>query len=139
MTLPAAAGANPSVDQYVESVPTGDGGTSGGGGAKPEGGTLPQRVRDRLQEEGGSDAAQLEAVATSPALGAPAAGKPAPTTRRDDATPRADAPKPSALDAATTAAVDNGGAPIGVLVGGMLALTAIAGAAAFARRRPQQS
>ena len=131
MTLPPAAGANPSVDQYVESVPTGDGGVDVGKPGTPADRPLPARVRERVQEKGGADAAQLEAIATSPALGAPATTAAAP--RRAEGTA-----KPALLDAVTTAAA-GGGAPLGALLAGMLVLTAMAGGAAFVRRSRDHS
>src|SRR3954467_15135073 len=78
MILPPAATAatgadpsNPSLDQYVESVPS-----SHGGGPPPTGtttrGHLSTSIRHQIATRGGADASQLEAVATSSAYGAPA-------------------------------------------------------------------
>jgi hypothetical protein len=141
MTLPPAAGANPSVDQYVESVPTGEGDTNeddhGDGKAHP----LPSHLRDRLRDEGGSDAPQLEKLATEPALGAPAVpraedDREAGGGRGDDAG-RAEPARPSALDATTAAAVDGAGNTMEILLAGVVLLTAAAAGLAFARRRSE--
>src|SRR4051794_13293935 len=55
----AEASSNPSVDQYVESVPTAGGDKPPP--AQPHGnvGTVPPKVRDRIRAQGGSDAQQL--------------------------------------------------------------------------------
>jgi hypothetical protein len=163
VTFPAAAGANPSVDQYTESVPTADGQTrphSGPDQTRPRPHRLPRSVRHRIQTEGGSDAPQLEAVAASPELGAPAradgtisdAGGAAGGSDRGDggaggdsgstgnatggSKAGADEPdRPSTLHAVTTAAASGDGGSVGVLLVGLLAITLAAAAAARARRR----
>jgi hypothetical protein len=131
---PAAGMANPSVDQYVESVPTADGHLpAAGGGSGGRSADVPAAIRGRIRAEGGSDAATLEAVASSPTLGAPASG----SGRARSGSTRAGAAgkPPSTAAAATVAAVDGGGNSIAVLVGGLILLTAVAGAVALARRR----
>src|SRR3954465_4352209 len=76
MILPPAATAatgadpsNPSLDQYVESVPSSHGGGPPAG--RPSRGHLSDSVRQQIARRGGADAKQLEAVATSSAFGAP--------------------------------------------------------------------
>jgi hypothetical protein len=151
MLLPPAATAasgadpsNPSLDQYVESVPSADGGPPRTAGSSQ--GHLSDSVRHRLATQGGSDAAQLAAVASSPALGAPSgsqvrarrsgrANGPAgenPGARPPVATRRA---APSGLRALATAATHGEGSSIGVLLAGLLAITALAGGTALTRRR----
>src|SRR5215208_4103253 len=68
----AEASTNPSIDQYVESVPSAGGDRSPQGQPHSNAGSLPPNVRERIRSQGGSDAAQLETIASSPALGAPA-------------------------------------------------------------------
>jgi hypothetical protein len=161
---PAARAANPSVDQYVESVPTADGDTIGGGNGGVGGGRttrdhanpgptrLPHSVRQRIRSQGGSDAATLETIASSPALGAPDS-VPASDSGGGSGRGRsrsggggggsggngngnvADEKPPSAIKAATAAAVDGGGGSMGVLAGGLILLTAAGAGIALARRR----
>ncbi len=59
------------VDQYVEDIPTSEGPKPAGSGGKASGNPLPPTVTQSLADEGGSDAAALEAIATDPSLGAP--------------------------------------------------------------------
>jgi hypothetical protein len=156
MILPPAATAasgadpsNPSLDQYVESVPTSHGGPPPSHGSIRDGSTsqrghLPASVRHRLAASGGSDAKQLEAIATSPSFGAP-------TT---SSAPRSGGTKdggsgtgggtgarqpggsgPSGLDAFTTAATHGGGSSVAVLLAGLVLITLLAGGTALARRR----
>jgi hypothetical protein len=135
MILPPVAGAaNPSVDQYVESVPSasgpgpGDGGDDGG----PTHGhatTLPPATRKAIRAEGGSDAGALEAIASSPALGAPDTG--GARSGSGAKAPRAGAStKPAAA-----ATVDGGGSSVAVLAAGLILLTVVACGTALARRR----
>lgn len=69
----------PSVLQYVESIPTATGSPPSiharGGGA------LPHAVAKRIEQKGGTDASALVRIATSPALGAAAAGLPKTTQK----------------------------------------------------------
>jgi hypothetical protein len=67
---PGADPSNPSLHQHVESVPSSHGGPPSRGGSSP--GRLSESIRHRLAAQGGSNAKQLEAVATSAPLGAPA-------------------------------------------------------------------
>jgi hypothetical protein len=66
---PCKAGpVDPSIDQYVEAVPSGCGRAHGGKIVAK----LPKTITRALQQQGGSDAALLEQVATSSTFGAPA-------------------------------------------------------------------
>jgi hypothetical protein len=145
MALPSVSWAgNPSLDQYVESVPTGHGGPSHGGGGGG-GSHLPASTQRQIEQQGGSDAAALQEVAGSPALGAPAggdsnggSGKPGGSR---NAAPGGSAPtaagtsSPSAVDAVTSAATGGGGSAGPWLLVGLIALTGASGAVALARRR----
>ncbi len=67
LTVPGSQSAG---DQYVETLPTTRGPRAPGKGKHSR--KLPHGVAKKLQKLGGSDAATLKALATSPALGAPA-------------------------------------------------------------------
>jgi hypothetical protein len=142
MILPPAATAasgadpsNPSLDQYVESVPSSHGDkTPPSGGSSSLGGDL----RRQIQAQGGSDAKQLEAVAGSPAYGAPPAShaaKGSGTKRGGSGDARKSSPRPSALDSATAAAVGGSGSTTTLLVAGLALITALAVSAALWSRR----
>jgi hypothetical protein len=158
MALPSVSWAqNPSLDQYVESVPTshGDrspqggagggsnGGHNGGNGGSTNGGTsLPPQTREQLQQQAGGDAAALEAVATNPGLGAPSkgdGGKGHESTGRtgtgtgSGATSGANSP--GAVDAVATAATGGDGSTGPWLLAAIAALTGLTLAAALMRRR----
>jgi hypothetical protein len=60
----------PSIDQYVETVPTSQGGASPGV-AKPRVKRLPRRISANLDARSDSVARRLEAIATSSSYGAP--------------------------------------------------------------------
>jgi hypothetical protein len=160
MLLPPAATAasgadpsNPSLDQYVESVPTSHGDPPGGGGSTRghiSSAPLPASVRHQIAAHGGRDATQLEAIATSPAFGAPAAavastsggstgtsGAGSGSARHPTAQPPAasGASRPSGVDAFTTAATHGGGGSIGVLAIGLVVITLMAVGLALSRRR----
>jgi hypothetical protein len=153
MILPPAATAgsgtdpsNPSLDQYVESVPTshGDHPQPPAGGTSPSG-HLPPSVRHRLAAQGGADAKQLDAIATSPSLGAPSsqsapargsAGRPSNGgTGTGGAASAADERSPSAISAVARAATGGDGSSVVVLVGGLALITALMAAVALGRRR----
>jgi hypothetical protein len=128
----AAPSRDPAVNQYVESVP-GTGGDRAPGSERRSGGEpLPPDVRSEIERSGGEDVEALEAVASSPALGAPRAD------RGDDREARAgggsDGP-PSTIDAVASAAASGDGDAGGWLVGGLALLTAALAAFALARRR----
>jgi hypothetical protein len=153
---PAAFGRDPAVDQYVESVPRA-GGDRPVESEPPSGSPAPQEeVRQQILDSGGEDAPALEAVTTSPALGAPEApqrgtGKApqrgtakarqrgtAKARQRGTAkthSPRAAAPgTPSAFEAASSAASGDGSAR-GWLLGGLALLSLVLASAAIGRRR----
>jgi hypothetical protein len=160
MILPPAATAasgadpsNPSLDQYVESVPTSHGDPPGGGGSTRghiSTSHLPASVRHQIAAHGGRDATQLEAIATSPAFGAPAdavastTGRPSGTSGAGNASPRHSTARPplasgdtrpSGVDAFTTAATHGGGGSTGVLAIGLVVITLMAVGIALSRRR----
>lgn len=120
-TVPALA--QPSLDQYVERVPTAEGDRPSAPPGKDSEPLAPAAAR-ALEGSGGESAADLRAVAESPQLGAP-------RTRRGGGA----APTRVAVPAAASAAQD-GGAPIGWLVAGM-ALSGLA-AVAFSLTRRQR-
>jgi hypothetical protein len=60
----------PSIDQYVETVPTSQGGSSAGVG-KPHAKPLPHRVTKKLRARRDAVTKRLQAVATSSIYGAP--------------------------------------------------------------------
>jgi hypothetical protein len=60
------------VSQYVEVVPTG-GGDAPAGSSTAKAGQLSPKAERAVRRLGGADAAKLTRIATSPALGAPAA------------------------------------------------------------------
>jgi len=130
---PVAAAApvkEPAVDQYVESVP----GADGGNGAAPRSGAggLPPRIERQIERRGGQDAEALEAVGSSPALGAPSQDR---GHREAGAATRAEPQgNPSALDAIASAAGGDGNSG-GWLLAGIALLTVALSATALARRR----
>jgi hypothetical protein len=161
MILPPAATAatgadpsNPSLDQYVESVPTSHGDPPPGGGSSQghittSTGHLPASIRHDIAARGGRDATQLEAIATSPAFGAPATavrstagggatGGDTGGSRHADKSPaapvRADH-RPSGIAALADSATRSGGGSIGLLLGGVVLISALLGGTALARRR----
>jgi hypothetical protein len=107
-------------------------------------------VRRQINARGGSDAKQLETVASSPALGAPTSS-PAGTSggqrdsrngsgsgrggSRGDSAPAPAEHGPSAFSAIATAATHGGGSSIGALVVGLLLISAVAVGLALVRRR----
>jgi hypothetical protein len=143
----SAPGGQSAGDQYVETLPTTKGPRAPGNGKHAR--KLARGVDKKLQRQGGSDAAPLEALATSTALGAPvdeakgsqrngagqgrSQGKRARKGKRHgDSTP--------AVPSAAINAVDGGQAGLGWLVIGLLAITALAlGAVAHQRHRDKDS
>ncbi len=163
LALPAPALAqqspSPSVEQYVERVPTAEGAKPSGNGTYKPGRPLPEKVRKRLREEAGADAQALEDVATAEGLGAPASseegsgsgGAPAGGSGGQD-DQRGDRPqRDDGAAAPPVAATDDGGkgtvpaiadAAFGtdsdstpLLLVGLLLTTAVMAGAAVARRR----
>jgi hypothetical protein len=95
-------------DQYVESVPTSRG-PRRPGLEKREKASLPASVSGRIEREGGADAAQLEQIATSPDLGAPA--KSAVPARRTEGAPAKSPPRVPAAAVTALGEGDDGGLP----------------------------
>ena len=69
-TPPPVPPETPSIDQYVETVPTSHGGTSAGIG-KPRAKPLPHRITAKIHARSDAVTKSLEVVATSSAYGAP--------------------------------------------------------------------
>lgn len=128
----AAPSNDPAVDQYVESVPGAGGDRAPGSEPRSGGERLPSDVSREIERSGGDDAEALEAVASSPALGAPRAD----TGKGSEAGSRASSEgPPSTIDAVTSAAASSGGDAGGWLLGGLAFLTAALATFALARRR----
>ena len=145
LALPAAALAqapgeispDPSVNQYVESVPTSKGSkpSTGGGG---KGDKLPPAVERRIEREAGADAADLEAIATEPDAGAPAArkgGRDRSDTASGKREPAPEVEDKAALSAAAEATFGSDGGGLGLLLVGILGTTVLVGGFALSRRR----
>jgi hypothetical protein len=132
--VPGTGASSPAVDQYVESVPT-----AGGEPRERSGGGLPPAVARQLQREGGVDAQALEAVASSPALGAPAdqGGDGRRRASKADLSEADSTPTPPALSALGSAAVSDDGGAGGWLIAGLALLTVALAGTALARRRSQ--
>jgi hypothetical protein len=128
----AAPSRDPAVNQYVESVPGAGGDRAPNTEPRSGGEELPSGVRSEIEASGGEDAEALEAVASSPALGAPRADR----DRDGDSGSRAD-PKgpPSTIGAVTSAAASGDGDASGWLLGGIALLTVALAGTALARRR----
>ena len=130
--LPAAvavAAEPPAAHQYVESVPP----ASGDRGDDPNepGAPLPADVQRQVQAQGGADAAALEAVATSPALGA---------SKADEKTDNAagtgsDVEGPSTARTAAAAPAEGDGTTLAILLAGVAVVSVVAAGFAVARRR----
>jgi hypothetical protein len=148
MILPPAAMAgsgadpsNPSLDQYVESVPTSHGdpppaGRSGNGRASTP--QLPAAIRQRIVAQGGSDATQLERAGSSPAWGAPATrAVPGGRSARGGGRARGavEQDRPSLLSSLANGATEGGSGGTGALVAGLLLVTGAIGGTALVRRR----
>lgn len=151
LALPAPALAqqspSPSVDQYVERVPTAEGPKPSAAGPKyKRNAKLPENVRERLREEGGEDAQALEDITTAAGLGAPG---PPQGEREAGGAPRRGSPVPGGTPSravpgdgtgkgtvpAIAGAAFGSGSATALLVGGLLLTTAVMGAAALSRRR----
>jgi hypothetical protein len=141
----SAPGDQSAGDQYVETLPTTRGPRAPGRGKHAK--KLAPGAKRKLHELGGTDAAALEKLATSTALGAPATGGSAKDDgkaggkrksgsrngkRHGNSTP--------AVPSAAINAVDGGEAGLGWLVLAILAITALAlGAVGYQRRRDKGS
>jgi hypothetical protein len=134
--LPAgvAAAEPPAAHQYLESVPPTAGDRGSDTAPNPTGTQLADSIERRIEARGGEDADALKALASSGALGAPQStgsdASPADRTGDDDS--------PSGLGAAISAPTDGDAGAIGALLGGVLAVTAVAAATVAARRRRSQ-
>ncbi len=113
----------PSIDQYVETVPTSSGGTAPGVG-KAHVTRLPRGLVVRLHRRHDTVAQRLEAIATSSLYGAPQRDLIEPSVPNATVTDR------SALAAAVTAVDDPGDSHIYWLIAGLTAVTCILGVAA---------
>jgi hypothetical protein len=130
--LPAAvavAAEPPAAHQYVESVPPagGDRGDDPNEPAEP----LPADVQRQVQAQGGADAAALEAVATSPALGASRADK----ETENAAENGSDVEGPSTARTAATAPAEGDSSTMAILLAGVAVVSVVAAGFAVARRR----
>jgi hypothetical protein len=133
---PPTPPATPSIDQYVETVPTSNGGVSPGVG-KPRTKSLPHRVSARLRARPDAVTKRLEAIATSSLYGAPQRDLSPPrgsATQRtapanSSAGPKAANPKaanPKAanpLSAAVSAVSDSGDSHVFWLVAALIVVT----------------
>jgi hypothetical protein len=128
----------PSVDQYIESVPTARGPAAVAEPRTAPATRLPAETRRRLRREAGGDAAALEALSTDPATGAPA-GRSAAAGRRGGSSQEDSAPamlgmsERGSADAAAQA-LSGGGSAVLLLLAGLLAGTLALGAVAWRRR-----
>lgn len=125
---------NPSVNQYVESVPTAKGPKPSRKAPGDRKGELSRDVRRQLDRQGAADAEALEAIATDPRLGAP------PARPRGEAAAGALSPPPAAADkgfvpAITEAALDSDGGGTLLLIVLLTTIAAAVAGAAAARHR----
>ena len=116
----------PAVSAYVELVPTSRGSRSARRQAT-ESRSLPSKIETQLAREGGSDAAALKKVATSPAYGAP------PPVRKRTR-PQPEPADESPLGAAVTVVSDGSDDRLLALGIVLIALTGAAAGAAYLRR-----
>ena len=135
---------NSAGDQYVETLPTTKGPRAAEKGKHAK--KLSPGLKQRLAKLGGSDAAALSALATSPSLGAPETSGATATGKGDRSGKgraehrRRHGGNAPAVPSAAINAVDGGDAGLGWLVLGILAITALAlGAVALQRHRDKGS
>lgn len=137
LIVPAPATAqSPSLDQYVESVPTARGPKPSSHGSGPGGSELPPQVRRRIEQQGGSDADELAAIAGEPGRGAPqrpVGGREAERRGGSQRSAPGDDDK-AALPSAAGAIGDGDGMAV-LLVAGLATAVAIGGVALARRRR----
>jgi hypothetical protein len=127
----------PSIDQYVETIPTSNGGVSPGVG-KPRSKSLPHRVSAKLRARPDAVTQRLEAIATSSVYGAPqrdlsplraSATQQAtpPTSPKIDArqrpTPSAEPKAANPLSAAVSAVSDSGDSHVFWLLAALIVVT----------------
>jgi len=118
----------PSISQYVETVPTGNGGAStGAGGSHPK--SLAPDVVTKLRARPDSVSKRLEEVATSPKYGAP--------RRNLRPSGHIDSPKPAnPLAAAVSAVSDSGDSHLLWLLAAVLVVTTTMVWSTARRQRP---
>jgi hypothetical protein len=140
-----ASASPPVIDQYYEEIPTanggvgaGGGGAGGGGGGTSGGGSLPAPILDQLESSvPPAVASELQEVATSTSLGAPAATFKKPVNGAGvSGSANAEAADP--VSSAVTAATDGGEAHLTILLIliGLITASWIAAAARRRRRAP---
>jgi hypothetical protein len=144
VTSIASAAAPPVIDQYYEEIPTANGGVGaggggsggGGGGGASGGGGLPAPILDQLENSvPPAVASELQEVATSTSLGAPAATFKKPVNGAGvSGSANTEAADP--LSSAVTAATDGGEAHLTILLI-LIGLITAASIGAAARRRRQ--
>jgi hypothetical protein len=127
----AAPSRDPAVNQYVESVPGAGGDRAPGTEPRSGGDSLPPAVRSDIARSGGEDAEALEAVASSPALGAPKGDR----NGNDDSGSRPGSDGPPSTLGAVTSATRGGGGATGWLLASVALLTAALAGTALVRRR----
>jgi hypothetical protein len=124
----------PSIDQYVETVPTSSGGVSPSVG-KPRTKSLPHRVSAKLRARPDAVTQRLEAIATSSVYGAPQRDLSPPkaqrtthpasskTSARQRRTPPAEPKAANPLSAAVSAVSDSGDSHVFWLLAAMIVVT----------------
>jgi len=137
LLAPTAFAASPgdfsASDQYVETVPTSHG-PSATDGSRRSRTPLSAAAAAKLRNQGGADAASLEAIATSSDYGAPQAKRDGADKRRDGkgSTP--------AVPSASVAAVRESGGDLLWLLLALLAVTGLLiGAVAYQRHRDSKT
>jgi len=95
---------------------------------------LPEDARQQVQAQGGADAEALEALATSPALGAPKADE----EKTDNAIEAGgDRKRPSPVGAAAAAPAEGDDTTMAILLASLGVLSAVAAGIALKRRKSQ--
>ena len=135
----------PSIDQYVETIPTSNGGVSPGVG-KPRTKSLPHRVSAKLRARPDAVTQRLEAIATSSVYGAPQRDLSPPRASAPPTSPKINArqrPTPSAepkaanpLSAAVSAVSDSGDSHVFWLLAALIVVTTTMVWATARRHRP---
>ena len=135
-----ASAAPPVIDQYYEEIPTANGGVGagGGGGGGSGGGGLSEPILDQLESSvPPAVASELQEVATSTRLGAPAATFKKPV-HGAGVSGSANTEAADPVSSAVTAATDGGEAHLTILLI-LIGLITASWIAAAARRRRQAS
>jgi hypothetical protein len=121
--------------QYVEAIPSAEGATPAGLRTSKQSQRLQSVVKQRLRVAGGSDAAALERLATSPSLGAPG---PVTTARPAIPLPKGESTRSAIRSSLATSVTSSGGdGRIALLGAGLLAITAATIVAAIRRARSE--